>query len=287
MRKTRYGMAAMAAGAALVLSACGGGGGSEGGGGGEASGGTGGGEKVRIGIKYDQPGLGFSSSGKFSGFDVDVATYVAKELGYSADQIDFVESPSANRENMLANKQVDMIFATYSITDERKKTVDFAGPYFVAGQDLLVRADDNSITGPDSLNGKNLCSVTGSTSAQRIKDEHASSVNLVERPSYAECVTAMQGGQIDAVTTDDIILAGLAAQPNNAGKYKVVGKPFSEEKYGVGLPKGTDKCADINAAINKMVDDGSWEAALKKNTEGVDYTYNKKLNPPKPGNSCA
>ena len=285
MRKIRYGMAAMAAGAALVLSACGGGSGSEGGGG-EASGGSGG-EKVRIGIKYDQPGLGFSSNGQFSGFDVDVAKYVAKELGYSADQIEFVESPSANRENMLANNQVDMIFATYSITDERKKAVDFAGPYFVAGQDLLVRADDTEITGPDSLNGKNLCSVTGSTSAQRIKDEHASNVNLVERPSYAECVTAMQGGQIDAVTTDDIILAGLAAQPNNAGKYKVVGNPFSEENYGVGLPKGTDKCADINAAINKMVEDGSWDEALKKNTEGVDYSYNKELNPPKPGEACA
>jgi glutamate transport system substrate-binding protein len=277
----------MAAGAALVLSACGGGGGNAGGGGGEASGGGGGGDTVRIGIKFDQPGLGFKKGNEYTGFDVDVAKYVAKELGYPEDKIEFVESPSANRENMLANKQVDMIFATYSITDERKKTVDFAGPYFVAGQDLLVRADDNSITGPDSLNGKNLCSVTGSTSAQRIKDEHASGVNLVERPSYAECVTAMQGGQIDAVTTDDIILAGLAAQPNNAGKYKVVGKPFSEERYGVGLPKGTDKCADINAAINKMVDDGAWEAALKKNTEGVDYSYNKKLNPPKPGKACA
>jgi glutamate transport system substrate-binding protein len=285
MRKIRYGMAAMAAGAALVLSACGGGSGTSGGG--EASGGTGGGDTVRIGIKFDQPGLGFKNGNEYTGFDVDVAKYVAKELGYAEDKIEFVESPSANRENMLANKQVDMIFATYSITDERKKTVDFAGPYFVAGQDLLVRADDNSITGPDSLNGKNLCSVTGSTSAQRIKDEHASNVNLVERPSYAECVTAMQGGQIDAVTTDDIILAGLAAQPNNAGKYKVVGSPFSEEKYGVGLPKGTDKCADINAAINKMIDDGAWEEALKKNTEGVDYSYNKDLNPPKPGESCA
>ncbi|TJY71340.1 glutamate ABC transporter substrate-binding protein [Arthrobacter sp. CAU 1506] len=283
MRKTRYGMAALAAGAALVLSACGGGSGSNGGGG-EASGG---GDTVRIGIKFDQPGLGFKNGNEYTGFDVDVAKYVAKELGYAEDKIEFVESPSANRENMLANKQVDMIFATYSITDERKKTVDFAGPYFVAGQDLLVRADDNSITGPDSLNGKNLCSVTGSTSAQRIKDEHAANVNLVERPSYAECVTAMQGGQIDAVTTDDIILAGLAAQPNNAGKYKVVGNPFSEENYGVGLPKGTDKCADINAAINKMIDDGAWEEALKKNTEGVDYTYNKELNPPKPGDACA
>jgi glutamate transport system substrate-binding protein len=287
MRKTRYAMAAMAAGAALVLSACGGDSGNGGGGETAGGGGEGGGETIRIGIKYDQPGLGFSSGGEFTGFDVDVAKYVANELGYSEDQIEFVESPSANRENMLANGQVDMIFATYSITEERNQTVDFAGPYFVAGQDLLVRSDDTEITGPDALNGKNLCSVTGSTSAQRIKDEYAAEVNLVERPSYAECVTAMQGGQIDAVTTDDIILAGLAAQPNNAGKYKVVGNPFSEENYGVGLPDGTDLCADINAAINKMVEDGSWEEFLTKNTEGVDYSYNEDLNPPTPGESCA
>jgi glutamate transport system substrate-binding protein len=284
MRKTRIALAAMGAVAALTLSACGGNGGSSGG---ATQGGSAGGDTIRIGIKFDQPGLGFKSGSEYTGFDVDVAKYVANELGYSENQIEFVESPSANRENMLSNGQVDMIFATYSITDERKKTVDFAGPYFVAGQDLLVSAENTDIKGPNDLNGKNLCSVTGSTSAQRIKDEHAENVNLLERPGYAECVTAMQSGQIDAVTTDDIILAGLAAQPNFKGKFKVVGNPFSEERYGVGLPKGTDQCADINAAINKMVESGAWEEALTSNTEGVDYKFNEDLNPPKPGKACA
>ena len=107
--------------------------------------------KIRIGIKYDQPGLGYQDGQDYTGFDVDVARYIAGKLGYSEDQIEFVESPSANRENMLSNGQVDMILATYSISDSRKKSVDFAGPYYVAGQDLLVRADETSITGPDSL----------------------------------------------------------------------------------------------------------------------------------------
>ena len=105
--------------------------------------------KIRIGIKFDQPGLGFKKSGTYVGFDVDVAKYVAKKLGYSEDQIIWKEAPSKQREAMIQNGDVDMILATYSITDERKKAVSFAGPYFVAGQDLLVRKDDNSINGPE------------------------------------------------------------------------------------------------------------------------------------------
>ncbi|AUZ87592.1 ABC transporter substrate-binding protein [Arthrobacter agilis] len=279
MQKTRYAAAAVAAVAALTLSACGGGDSAE-----SEGGESGSAETVRIGIKFDQPGLGYDEGGSYSGFDVDVAKYVANELGYTEKQIEFVEAPSANRENLLSNSQVDMIFATYSITDTRKETVDFAGPYFVAGQDLLVPTDSD-IAGPEDLEGKNLCSVTGSTSAQKIKDQYPG-VQLVEQPGYAECVTAMGGGQIDAVTTDDIILAGLAAQESNAGKFKVVGNTFSEENYGVGLPKGSDMCEDINAAITKMIDDGAWEEAITSNTEGADYTFNAELNPPTPA-PCA
>lgn len=278
MRNTRFAVAAMAAAAALTLSACGGG--SDGGSGSDSSGGADA-ESVRIGIKFDQPGLGFKDGEEYTGFDVDVAKYVAGELGYDEGQIEWVSTPSANRETMLANKQVDMIFATYSITDKRKEQVKFAGPYFIAGQDLLVPVDSD-ISGPEDLNGKNLCSVTGSTSAQKIKDKFASEVNLQELPGYAECVTAMQGGTIDAVTTDDIILAGLAAQPAYQGKFKVVGNTFSEELYGVGLNKESDKCEDINAAITKMIDEGAWKEALEKNTEGTGYEPNSKLNPPEP-----
>jgi len=237
---------------------------------------------VRIGIKFDQPGLGFQNGDEYTGFDVDVAKYVAGKLGYSEDQIEWVQAPSAQRENLLQTGQVDMIFATYSITDKRKEVVSFAGPYFVAGQDLLVAADDDSITGPEDLEGKNLCSVTGSTSAQRIKDEYAAGTNLLEQPGYAECVTALTAGTVDAVTTDDIILAGLAAVPANKGKVKVVGNPFSEENYGVGLPKDTDKCQEINDAISAMIDDGTWQELLDKNVGASGYKANDKLNPPTP-----
>ena len=237
--------------------------------------------KIRIGIKFDQPGLGFKKSGTYVGFDVDVAKYVAKKLGYSEDGIVWKEAPSKQREAMLQNGDVDMILATYSITDERKNAVSFAGPYFVAGQDLLVRKDDHSINGPEDLNGKRLCSVTGSTSAATVKEKFASEVQLMEQPGYAECATALFSGIVDAVTTDDIILAGLASA--SRGKLRVVGKPFTQEYYGVGIKKGDTALAKkINAAIAEMIKDGSWERAIADNTEGTSYTPNAEYNPPKP-----
>ena len=237
--------------------------------------------KIRIGIKFDQPGLGFKKSGTYVGFDVDVAKYVAKKLGYSEDEIVWKEAPSKQREAMLQNGDVDMILATYSITDERQNAVSFAGPYFVAGQDLLVRKDDHSINGPEDLNGKRLCSVTGSTSAATVKEKFASEVQLMEQPGYAECATALFSGIVDAVTTDDIILAGLASA--SRGKLRVVGKPFTQEYYGVGIKKGDTALAKkINAAIAEMIKDGSWERAIADNTEGTSYTPNAEYNPPKP-----
>lgn len=241
------------------------------------------GDVIKVGIKFDQPGLGFKKSGTYEGFDVDVARYIANQLGYTDSQIVFKEAPSKQREAMLQNGDVDMILASYSITDERKKAVDFAGPYFVAGQDLMVRADDDSIKGPQDLNGKRLCSVTGSTSAKVVKEKFAKEVQLMEQPGYAECATALLSGIVDAVTTDDIILAGLASA--SRGKLKVVGKPFTEEYYGVGIKKDADSkefATKINAAIEEMEKTGDWERAIENATEGTGYRPNPKYNPPKP-----
>ncbi|WP_102157461.1 glutamate ABC transporter substrate-binding protein [Zhihengliuella halotolerans] len=278
MRKKSLAMASMAAIAALTLSACGGSTDDDG------DGADGGGDSIRIGIKYDQPGLGFQEGSEYTGFDVDVAKYVANELGYSEENIEWVSAPSANRETLLETNGVDMIFATYSITDERKERVSFAGPYFIAGQDLLVREDDSEISGPEDLEGKQLCSVTGSTSASKLQELHPG-IDLVEQGGYADCLGLLETGGIDAVTTDDIILAGLAATEANQGKFKVVGNPFSEEKYGVGLNKDSDQCEAINEAITKMVDDGAWEEAVSANTDGTGYEPSD-MNPPEP-DACA
>jgi glutamate transport system substrate-binding protein len=245
-----------------------------------ADGGSSGGP-VTIGIKFDQPGLGQQVGNDYQGFDVTVARYVAKELGFT--DVTFKESPSAQRETLLQSGQVKMIFATYSITDERKQKVSFAGPYFVAGQDLLVKNDNTDITGPEALDGKKLCSVTGSTSAQKIKDNFAAGVQLQEFDTYSKCVQALNSGTIDAVTTDNVILAGFAAQSQYQGKLKVVGAPFSEERYGVGIKQGdTALCESVNTAIQKMVDDGSWQKALDDTVGASGFKPDTENNPPKP-----
>ncbi|WP_111765026.1 glutamate ABC transporter substrate-binding protein [Nakamurella deserti] len=243
--------------------------------GGTATGGAGLVEKaaagtLKIGIKFDQPGLGLQNpDGSFSGFDVDVATYVAKELGVEESGIEFIQTKSSEREASIENGTVDYIVATYSITDARKEKVNFAGPYFVAHQDLLV-AEGSDITGPEAMSGKILCSVAGSTSAQKVKDTYAADVALQEYGTYTECVEALAGGAVDAVTTDDVILAGYAAQ--YPGQLKLVGKGFSDENYGIGLTKGDTAGTDaVNAAIKKMIDDGSWAAALEANVGPSGY----------------
>ncbi|MFC7489087.1 MULTISPECIES: glutamate ABC transporter substrate-binding protein [unclassified Knoellia] len=246
------------------------------------SGSEGGGKAVKIGIKFDQPGLGLKEGNGYTGLDVDVAKYVAKELGSSEGDISWVQAPSAQRETLLSTGQVDMIFATYSITDKRKATVSFAGPYFIAGQDLLVRADDSSITGPDSLAGKKLCSVTGSTSAENVKKK-VPGVQLQEFGTYSECVAALVSKGIDALTTDNTILAGYAAQDQYKGKLKVVGAPFSEERYGVGIKKGdTAMCEKINTALKKMIDSGDWQKAVDANLGPAGFKVDTATNPPKP-----
>ncbi|MQY25335.1 glutamate ABC transporter substrate-binding protein [Nocardia aurantia] len=262
-RALRFGIG----GLALALAVAGCGGGSSKSAGDKAADG-----KITIGIKFDQPGIGLrNKDGSFSGFDVDVAKYIADKLGVKPDGITFKESPSAQRETLLQNGQVDLVIASYSITDSRKEKVDFAGPYYIAGQGLLVRKDNTDITGPESLKGgKKLCSVKGSTPAQNIQKNYAQDVALQEYDTYSLCVEALKSGAVDAVTTDDIILAGYAAQ--STGALKVVGKSFTTEKYGVGIKKGDKATRDkVNDAIEAMVKDGTWKKDLDQEFGGTGF----------------
>ncbi|QFZ17522.1 glutamate ABC transporter substrate-binding protein [Saccharothrix syringae] len=230
-------------------------------------------ERLTIAVAYDQPGLAVRRlDGTHKGFDVDVARYVAKELGVPETGVKFVEAVPAERENLLTTGAVDLVVSSYSITDKRKEVIDFVGPYFVAGQDLLVRLTDERITGPESLNAGNLklCSVTNTTSAQHVKDRFAQSVQLVEYPNFSDCVTALLAEQVDALTTDDVILAGYAAQ--NPELLRVVGQPFSKEEYGIGMRKGdSDSKAKITAAVRKMIDSGEWRKSLEANVGESGY----------------
>jgi glutamate transport system substrate-binding protein len=272
---TRHGRGLVGAGLALVvagvLAACGG---SAGGGPNPTPAPVAGapGGKLTIGIAFDQPGLGLKTGDAYTGFDVDTAIYIAGALGVTRDNITWKEANSDQRQQLLESGQADLIVSTFSITDQRKQVVDFAGPYFVAHQDLLVRRNDTEITGPDTLDGKNLCSVPGTTSAAYVTSHFLGNIKLTEKPRFSDCVTALANSEVDAVTTDDVILAGFAAQPQYQGKLKVVGKGFSDEIYGVGVKKGNTALVDkVNAALKQYIDDGSWRKSLDANVRPSGY----------------
>jgi len=224
--------------------------------------------KVVIGVKDDQPNLGFKDpiSGKFTGFDIEIARLVAAKLGFKEDQIQFQTVPSAGREAAISNGNVDYYVGTYTITDGRKKQVAFVGPYFTAGQGLLVRKDETSVKPVDkaslkgSLNGKVVCSVTGSTPIQRVKDNQMTeSGNIRELQTYSQCVSSLENKTADVVTTDDAILKGYAAQEPD--KLKVIDGTFSTEPYGIGLPHDDKAFKDkVQSIIQTALDDNTWQS---------------------------
>jgi glutamate transport system substrate-binding protein len=243
-------------------------------------------KKLTIGVKYDQPGMGLKKpDGTVEGFDVDVAKYIAGQLGVPESGITWKEARSANRETFLQQGQVDMIIATYSITPARLPKVTFGGPFYIAHQDTLVRADDSSITSLDSLKGKRICQVTGSNSWKNIsegtnKENKKVDVTLVPAGAYDECITKLKGNAIDAVTTDDMILAGYAKREGSA--LKVTGAPFTDEKYGIGLKKGDkDTCEAVNKAITTMYQDGTMQKLFDKYFSGTGLKFTA-TSPPTP-----
>jgi glutamate transport system substrate-binding protein len=217
--------------------------------------------KVVIGVKEDQPGLGFKdpTTNKYSGFDIEIANLVAAKLGFKPEQIEYKAVASAGREAAIANGNVDYYVGTYTINDKRKQLISFAGPYFQAGQSLLVRADETEITGPQTLKGKKVCSASGSTPIQRVRDQGLTEPeNIVEFQTYTQCVDQLLTNQVDAVTTDDAILAGYASQQPD--ELKLVGEPFSEEPYGIGLNKDDTALRDkINDLLEAAKNDGTWQ----------------------------
>ncbi|MFF8828207.1 glutamate ABC transporter substrate-binding protein [Streptomyces sp. NPDC015131] len=214
-----------------------------------------------VGAKEDQPYLGEKdpAGGRYSGFDIEIARMTAAYLGFDPATVSFRTIASANRETALQNGQIDYYVGTYTINDNRKKLVGFAGPYFLAGQDLLVRTDETGIKGPQDLAGKRVCSAAGSTPYQRIEAEYPEA-DLVAYDTYSICVDNLLTYQVDAVTTDDTILLGYAAKvPEDL---RVVGEPFSEEPYGIGVPRPDNAFRlAIDDAIEANEKNGNWKKA--------------------------
>jgi glutamate transport system substrate-binding protein len=218
--------------------------------------------KITVGVKYDQPGFGVKdpTSGDVVGFDVEIAKLIVEAIGPDVE-IEFVESVSANREPFIQDGTVDMVVATYTINDARKQVIDFAGPYFAAEQDIMVKADDTSIESVEDLNGKAVCTVKGSTSEKNLLAK-APDAEVTLFGTYSECAEAMTDGRVVAVTTDNTILAGLVDA--SEGAFKLVEAPFSEEPYGIGVKKDDDAFRTfINDRLEEIFASGEWAAAFE------------------------
>jgi glutamate transport system substrate-binding protein len=224
---------------------------------------------ITVGTKFDQPGFGLANpQGVPEGFDVEVAKIIAGELGIAPEAIEWKETVSANRESFIQNGDVDIVVATYTINDARKQLIDFAGPYYVAGQDIMVATGNPlAIEGPDDLAGKRVCSVEGSTPAQNIRDNYPEA-QLTLFDVYSKCADALRNGQVDAVTTDNVILTGLVQ--GGQGAFELVGNPFTQEPYGIGLTKGDDDFRGfINDTLEQSFEDGSWAAAWDRTAGAI------------------
>ncbi|WEV79426.1 glutamate ABC transporter substrate-binding protein [Janibacter cremeus] len=219
--------------------------------------------KVTIGVKFDQPGIGYMPPGADvpEGFDIEMAKIVAGKLGIAPEDITWKETVSDNREPFLENGTVDLVLASYSITPERREVVGQAGPYYVTGQQLLVREEDkDKITGPDDLEGVKTCSVTGSTSIKTVEEEFGA--EPVPFDTYSACVTQLENGSVDVVTTDGAILLGYAAETPD--ELEVVGEAFSEERYGIGFQKDdAEMCEFLTTTLTDSFEDGSYDEAFQ------------------------
>lgn len=218
--------------------------------------------EITVGTKFDQPLFGLKNprNGEVEGFDVEIARLIAARLGPDV-KVNFVETPSSIRETAIEDGTVDLVVATYTINDTRKTRIDFAGPYYVAGQDIMVDADDDSIESVNDLAGKTVCSVQGSTSIANIKT-FAPQARTVEYDVYSKCADDLRNGRVDAVSTDNVILVGLISTSN--GAFKLVGEPFTTEPYGIGLKKGdTAFRTFVNDVLEEIAENGEWADAYE------------------------
>ena len=220
--------------------------------------------KIVVGTKFDQPlfGLKNPTTGDIEGFDVEIAKLIAERIDPDLE-VEFIEAVSRNREPFIQEGKVDIVVATYTINDTRKQVVDFAGPYYIAGQDIMVRSDDTTIKGVEDLNGKKVCSVQGSTSIVNVQQRAPQADLSITFDTYSKCADALADGRVEAVTTDNIILLGLIK--DRGEEFKLVGNTFTEEPYGIGLKKGDDEFRDfINDVLEEIYESGEWEEAFDR-----------------------
>ena len=214
--------------------------------------------RLIVGVDQNQYLFGYRNpfSGRLEGFDIDIARQMARAIFGDPDRIQFRVVAGGEREAVLQAGDVDMVLRTYSITCQRKSKVAFSSTYFYADQKILV-LKDSGINSPADLSGKRACAVSGTTSSAKLL-ELKSAPTVFGASTWTDCMVMLQQGQVDAIGTDGVVLAGLVAQDPNV---HIVGPNIDVEPYGVGIKQeNVDLVRFVNAVLDRMRDDGTWEA---------------------------
>ncbi|SDD34848.1 glutamate ABC transporter substrate-binding protein [Glycomyces harbinensis] len=224
------------------------------------------GEQISIGISQSTNLMGYRDpeTNALAGFDIDIATAVAEAVLGADANIRWVPMTSNERVPSLDEDRVDLIVRTMTMNCDRWNEVEFSAEYYHAGQRLLVPTA-SGITGLADLTADHLvCTGNGSTSVRTIAEQ--SEAQAVTVPDFNDCLVLLQQGTVDAITTDDTILAGMAVQDPTL---QVVGDAFSVEPYGIAFQKGnTDLARFVNGALETIIADGTWQAAYDKWLKG-------------------
>jgi polar amino acid transport system substrate-binding protein len=217
-------------------------------------------ERGRLVVGVDQNtylfGFRNPSSGQLEGFDIDIAREIARQVFGDPDRIQFRVVDASQRETFLQSGLVDLVVRTYSITCDRKEKVDFSTVYFYAKQRILA-VKGSGIGSAADLSGKRVCAVSGTTSLSKLL-ELSPRPKLFGVSTWTDCLVLLQQGQVDAISTDDAVLAGLEKQdPLNVN---MVGDSMGVEPYGVGVKlENSDLVRFVNGVLEQMRDNGTWE----------------------------
>ncbi|WP_214408819.1 serine/threonine-protein kinase [Sphaerisporangium fuscum] len=230
--------------------------------------------KITIAMRDGLPGVAIDD-GEWSGFEVELGAYIARQLGVPRSGVTFVASGMAERVSMLERGQADMVIATYSIKDDDRDQVTFAGPYYLAHVDVLVR-DGDPYDKIDDLQGRRLC--TPGTSASVGVVQRAVKMKPIYAGNYAACMDLLRTGKVDAVPGDDMVLAGFADRENQ--RYRVLGAKLTDERYAVALKKGDVRtCRAVNGAIAHAYSSGTIKALFRKHFSKVVFDGEEDMPP--------
>ncbi|MGT2828623.1 transporter substrate-binding domain-containing protein [Streptococcus hillyeri] len=216
---------------------------------------------LRVGVKQDVPNFGYlnAETNQFEGMEIDIAKKLAKSLGV---KVEYTPVTTQTREPLMDNGQVDIIIATYTITEQRQASFSISDPYYYDQIGFLVRKK-SKIQTMDDLDGLTIGVAQGATTKANLKayaEENGLSFKFVQLGSYPELTMSLQAKRIDAFSVDKSLLSGYVHKGN-----RMLDDGFNTQAYGIATKKtNTDLTDFINQELTKWRQNGSLQKIYDK-----------------------